>query len=178
VDAWWGIEEDATLLESAVVSVAQRPPGLYAKPTPHWERWAYLVAVFDAAFVTREGFEEAMCRSRTRDSRTIHGSNSETATRGLQCRAVQPLRNVMRATSIAYRRYFRAYRAFHRWLPWMWFCGCALCLPVAMLLLGKSWIAIVCAFSVYPAIVGWLFFNGFSILVKTLPRLRNREVRG
>src|SRR5687767_6201770 len=35
VDAWWGIEEDATLLESAVVSIAQRPPGLYAKPTPH-----------------------------------------------------------------------------------------------------------------------------------------------
>jgi hypothetical protein len=62
VDAWWGIDEDATLLESAVVSVAQRPPGLYAKPTPHWERWVYLVAVFDAPFVRRESFEEAMCR--------------------------------------------------------------------------------------------------------------------
>jgi hypothetical protein len=58
----------------------------------------------------------------------------------------------------------------------MWFGGCGLCLLVAMLQLGKDWIAIVCAFTVYPAIVGWLFFNGFSILVKTLPRLRGREV--
>lgn len=61
-DAWWGIEGDATLLESAVASVARRPAGLYAKPTPHWERWVYLVAIFDAAFVTRKAFEDAMCR--------------------------------------------------------------------------------------------------------------------
>lgn len=61
-DAWWGIDGDATLLESAVASVARRPAGLYVKPTPHWERWVYLVAIFDAAFVTREAFEDAMCR--------------------------------------------------------------------------------------------------------------------
>src|SRR4051812_30900236 len=53
VDAWWGIDGDATLLESAITGIAQRPPGLYAKPTARWERWVYLVAVFDAPFVTR-----------------------------------------------------------------------------------------------------------------------------
>lgn len=62
VDAWWGIDDDATLLESAVVRLAGRPPGLYAKPTPHWERWVYLVVVLDAPFVTRAAFEAAMCR--------------------------------------------------------------------------------------------------------------------
>jgi hypothetical protein len=45
-----------------------------------------------------------------------------------------------------------------------------------MLQLGKTWLAIVCAFTVYPAIIGWLFFNGFGILVKMLPRLKGREV--
>jgi hypothetical protein len=82
----------------------------------------------------------------------------------------------MRPAATAYRRFFRAYRAFHRWLPWLWFGGCGLCLLVAMLQLGKTWLAVVCAVTVYPAIVGWLSFNGFGILVKTLPRLRGREV--
>jgi hypothetical protein len=57
-DAWWGIDGDATLMESRVGDSAE----LFAKPTPYWERWVYLVAVFDAPFVTREAFEEAMCR--------------------------------------------------------------------------------------------------------------------
>jgi hypothetical protein len=57
-DAWWGIDGDATLLESCIGDSA----ALFAKPTPHWERWVYLVAVFDAPFVTREAFEQAMCR--------------------------------------------------------------------------------------------------------------------
>jgi len=54
-DAWWGIDGDATLLEARVGDAA----ALFAKPTPHWERWVYLVAVFEAPFVTREAFEEA-----------------------------------------------------------------------------------------------------------------------
>ena len=58
MDAWWGIDGDATLLESRVGDNAQ----LFAKPTPHRERWVYLVAVFAAPFVTRDAFEEAMCR--------------------------------------------------------------------------------------------------------------------
>lgn len=61
-DAWWGIDGDATLLESGTASGLGRPPSLFAKPTPHEERWVYLVAVFDAPFVTREAFEEAMIR--------------------------------------------------------------------------------------------------------------------
>src|SRR5689334_18145645 len=38
-DAWWGLDGDATLLESRV----GRPAGLYAKPTSHWERWVFVV---------------------------------------------------------------------------------------------------------------------------------------
>ena len=57
-DAWWGIDGDATLLESRIGDSAE----LCAKPTPHWGRWVYLVAGFDAPFITREAFEEAMCR--------------------------------------------------------------------------------------------------------------------
>ena len=56
-DAWWGIDGDATLLQSCV----GRPGRLFAHPTPHWERWVYLVAVFEAPYVTRQAFEAAMC---------------------------------------------------------------------------------------------------------------------
>ena len=38
------------------------PARLLAKATPHEERWVYLVAVFEAPFVTREVFESAMIR--------------------------------------------------------------------------------------------------------------------
>jgi hypothetical protein len=61
-DAWWGIDNDATLLESAVVSGAGGSARLFAKATPHEENWVYLEAVFDAPFVTREAFEAAMVR--------------------------------------------------------------------------------------------------------------------
>src|SRR5689334_10885128 len=33
-DAWWGIDGDATLLETRVGDACE----LFAKPTPHWER--------------------------------------------------------------------------------------------------------------------------------------------
>ena len=49
VDSWWGIDGDATLLHASVGVLV----GLYAKPTPHWERWVYLAAFFDAPYVTR-----------------------------------------------------------------------------------------------------------------------------
>lgn len=61
-DAWWSIGDDATLLESGVLGVLPGPARLFAKPTPHNMRWVYLVAVFDAPFVTRTGFEAAMVR--------------------------------------------------------------------------------------------------------------------
>ncbi len=61
-DAWWGIDGDATLLESGVAAAGPGPARLFAKPTPHPEGWVYLVAVFDAPFVTRAAFEAAMVR--------------------------------------------------------------------------------------------------------------------
>ena len=63
-DAWWGIDEDATLLQSAVAGVFPGPnqqlAGLVAQATAHPEQWVYLFAVFDAPFVTRTAFEAAM----------------------------------------------------------------------------------------------------------------------
>jgi hypothetical protein len=63
VDAWWGIDGDATLLQSGVTSVlVGSRAGLLAHATPHEEGWVYLRAVFDAPFVTRVAFEAAMVR--------------------------------------------------------------------------------------------------------------------
>jgi hypothetical protein len=61
-DAWWGIDGDATLLESAITGVLPEPARLFAKATPHEEAWVYLVAVFDAPYVTRAAFEAVMVR--------------------------------------------------------------------------------------------------------------------
>src|SRR4051794_10886854 len=44
-DAWWGIDGDASLLESGVVGALPGPARLFVKATPHEERWVYLVAV-------------------------------------------------------------------------------------------------------------------------------------
>src|SRR5262245_35590417 len=61
VDAWWGIDGDATLLESRVVGVGNGGPArLFAKPTDDDERWVNLVAVLDGPFITRTAFEAAM----------------------------------------------------------------------------------------------------------------------
>lgn len=54
-DAWWGIDGDATLLETSVGDVLT----LFAV---HWQGRVALHAVFDAPFVTRDAFEEAMAR--------------------------------------------------------------------------------------------------------------------
>lgn len=65
-DAWWGIDGDATLLQSTVEGVspgpAQQLARLFAEATSHAQGWVYLVAVFDAPFVTRAAFEAAMVR--------------------------------------------------------------------------------------------------------------------
>jgi hypothetical protein len=60
VDAWWGIDEDATLVEATVVGRSSRPAGLFAKATDEEDQRVYLLAVFDAPFVTRAAFEGAM----------------------------------------------------------------------------------------------------------------------
>jgi hypothetical protein len=59
-DAWWGVDGEATLLEAWVARLSKRPPGLYAKAPRYREQSVGLEAVFDAEFVTREGFERAM----------------------------------------------------------------------------------------------------------------------
>jgi hypothetical protein len=61
-DAWWGIDGDATLLQSCIARFIERPPGLYAIGTLQEEEWVYLLAVLDALFVTRTAFEYAMAR--------------------------------------------------------------------------------------------------------------------
>jgi hypothetical protein len=59
-DAWWGVDGDATLLETSITRIDKGPPRLFAKPTEKELRWVYLVAVFDAPYVTRELVENAM----------------------------------------------------------------------------------------------------------------------
>lgn len=58
VDAWWGVDGDATLLESSIAQAARVKPGLYARKTE--QGWVYLRAVFELPFVTRQAFEAAM----------------------------------------------------------------------------------------------------------------------
>jgi hypothetical protein len=61
VDAWWGVNGDATLLESSLVKATRcGESGLYARKTEHEEGWVYLLAVFELPFVTRQAFEAAM----------------------------------------------------------------------------------------------------------------------
>jgi hypothetical protein len=60
-DAWWGIDEDATLLESSVIRISGGPARMFGKLSPDNSR-VYLCAVFDAPFVTRVLFEAAMVR--------------------------------------------------------------------------------------------------------------------
>ena len=59
-DAWWAIDDDATLFESAVISVRGAPSRLIFKPTSHEEGWVYVEAVFAAPYVMRSLFEDAM----------------------------------------------------------------------------------------------------------------------
>jgi hypothetical protein len=62
VEAWWGIEGDATLVESCISRLAHHSPGLYARQTEHEEGWVYLLTVLDAPYVTRGAFESALSR--------------------------------------------------------------------------------------------------------------------
>lgn len=62
VDAWWGIEGDATLLEVWAEPVARQPAGLYARMTSDEVPRCSLTAVVDAQSVTRVAFESVMSR--------------------------------------------------------------------------------------------------------------------
>jgi hypothetical protein len=65
-----------------------------------------------------------------------------------------------------YRRLDRASRSFDRYLPWMWFSGLLALLVVSLLGLGDRWLFAVCLVTIYPAMVGWLGFNGALMLIK------------
>ena len=58
-DAWWGIDGDATLLQS---SGGPGPAELSVRPAAQYFGGVYLVARLDAPHVTRAAFEEAMVR--------------------------------------------------------------------------------------------------------------------
>jgi hypothetical protein len=61
-DAWWGIEGDATLVESCITRRAHHPRGLYARRIEHEEGWVYLLAVLDDPYITRGAFEASLSR--------------------------------------------------------------------------------------------------------------------
>jgi len=48
----------------------------------------------------------------------------------------------------------------------------ALCLLVSATKLGKFWLWVICLLMIYPAIIGWLGFNGIGILLNVLPQIR------
>ena len=60
VDGWCLMNNDATLLETCVLSETTLDEGLYVKANNKWDERLYLVAVFDAPYVTRTLFEYAM----------------------------------------------------------------------------------------------------------------------
>lgn len=60
-DAWWSINGDATLLQTMTARM-QEQASFHAKPTPHDDRWVYLVAILDRPFIIRDDFEAAMTR--------------------------------------------------------------------------------------------------------------------
>ena len=77
-----------------------------------------------------------------------------------------------------YRKFARLADGFFRLLPWLWFGGIAGCLVVALLGLGQRAIVLVCCVSIYPAMFGWLGFNGVGILWKCLLGIRPPRMRG
>jgi hypothetical protein len=63
-----------------------------------------------------------------------------------------------------YRKFVRIADRFFRLLPWLWFGGIGGCLLVSVLGLGQRAVILVCCASIYPALFGWLGFNGVGIL--------------
>ncbi len=61
VDAWWEIDDDATLLQTRTASRTD-PPGLWIVPRDGKDRWIYLIAVLPASVITRPLFEASMLR--------------------------------------------------------------------------------------------------------------------
>ena len=63
VDAWWAIENDATLVQAYTSTYfPQRLPGLYARQTDNDLGYVYLTAVIECGSITRSVFETALSR--------------------------------------------------------------------------------------------------------------------
>ena len=72
----------------------------------------------------------------------------------------------------------RHYRVFTRWcdrfirvMPWLFLSGIGLCVIVSALRLDTRWglsLGVVCAFTVWPAVIGWFVVSGFSIIWRTM----------
>jgi amino acid transporter len=73
----------------------------------------------------------------------------------------------------AFPRFWNAYRIFHRAFPWIWIAGCVLCVIVSAMRLGHNWLTAVVLLTIYPAIIGWLAFNGIGLLLNLLPQLHD-----
>lgn len=68
-----------------------------------------------------------------------------------------------------YRRFMRWADYFFRIMPWLWFSGIGACLVISILNLDQRYrisIGLVCALTIYPAIIGWFAINGFAIVWK------------
>ncbi len=77
-----------------------------------------------------------------------------------------------------YRQFARLADRFFRLWPWLWFGGVAGCALMAVLGLGQRAVVLVCCVSVYPALFGWLGFNGLAILWKWLLGVRPERMNG
>src|SRR6266545_528371 len=68
-----------------------------------------------------------------------------------------------------YRRFMRWAGYFFRIMPWLWFSGIGALLAVSIFSLDKHHgisMGLICALTIWPAIIGWLAINGFGIVWK------------
>lgn len=68
-----------------------------------------------------------------------------------------------------YRRFVRWSGYFLRVMPWLWFGGIGALLAVSVLKLDKRYgitLGFVCAFTIWPALIGWFAFSGIGIIWK------------
>lgn len=79
-----------------------------------------------------------------------------------------------------YRKFARwSARQLVRYLPWLWFTGCAAIVAMSSFGLDKRYLNLVAAFTILPVWVGWFGVNGFVIIwqlvLVTAVALRDRD---
>ena len=75
-----------------------------------------------------------------------------------------------------YRSFMRLANNFFRIMPWLWFVGIGACLAVPIFSIDKLYgitLEIICAVTIWPAILGWLTINGFGIVWKFALRVES-----